>query len=349
MKINQGLIRTSSIIINDGYLLNIYKKIKHKQLRFQARILIYHRVSSEKMEWLRSSAISPSLFEWQLRYLKTNYQIISLEDLQSYLVDGSPLPNNAAVITFDDGYKDNFSYAFPLLKKHEIPATIFLTTEPLESGKLLWFDELAFKLWHSLSDRLEIEGLGLIRLPTDHRKRETAIMRIIDYVRHLPPLCQNMILAKISKKTRNEIPKDLGCQIMLSWDEVRKMSKNGIKVGAHTITHRLLNMMSNEEATREIMESKRIIESQLQQEVKSFSYPNGRYNEDIIKAVQLAGYKAAVTTVPKLIDLKTRPFELGRILPGWNQNSFCFFVSGLFSDLYSAFQLYKSFGFSPRK
>jgi peptidoglycan/xylan/chitin deacetylase (PgdA/CDA1 family) len=339
MNTRQNLIRTMAGIASDGGLITIYEKMKTWRLASQIRILDYHRVSPERASWTRSVPVHPVLFEWQLGYIKSRFHVMGLDELIDYLVNDRTLPPKGTIVTFDDGYKDNYLYAVPLLKKYEIPATFFLTTGPIENGGLHWFDELAYRIRHSRPAILEIEGFGVLSLGPRQREREAAVSCVMRYLRRLPPKARDRVLADIRRQTEVAIPGDLSRRVMLTWEEARDMIRAGFRIGAHTVTHAVLTAGSSEEAKIEISESKKIIENRLQLDVRTFSYPFGQYNAEIIEAVKASGCQAAVTTVPKFVDRRTDPCKLGRILPGWDPKSFRLFASGLFSDIYSAYEL----------
>lgn len=334
-------MRTMAGVASGGGLIIIYKKLKSWRLASKVRILNYHRISPERTSWTTSVPMHPALFEWQLGYIRSRFYVMGLDDLVDHLVGGRTIPPNSAVVTFDDGYKDNYLYAAPLLKKHKIPATFFLTTGPMDNGGLHWFDELAYSIRHSRPAVLEIEGFGVLSLGPKQSERDQAVSCIMRTLRRLRPKERDRVLMDIRRQTAVAIPGDVGRTVMLAWEDVRDMIGAGFRIGAHTVTHSVLTEGSSEEARMEISESKKTLEDRLQLDVKTFSYPFGQHNAGIIKMVKASGYQAAVTTVPKLVDRRTDPYMLGRVLPGWDHKSFRLFTSGLFSDIYSAFELVK--------
>ena len=132
----QNLINPILKITNKLGFLDMYSNIR-SYCKSQYIIFLYHRVGPNKSIWLPNS-IDIYEFENQLRYLSKTYTFLSLDTLVRYIKKNRQLPNKVAVITFDDGYKDNYTYAFPILKKYNVPATIFLTTGYLNNGKLFY-------------------------------------------------------------------------------------------------------------------------------------------------------------------------------------------------------------------
>jgi peptidoglycan/xylan/chitin deacetylase (PgdA/CDA1 family) len=188
---------------------------------------------------------------------------------------------------------------------------------------------------------LEIEGLGIFLLKAEPQERIGIMLKIYQILRDMSPGARNPILSEIRELSHVEIPAELGRLMMLNWDDVREINREGIKIGSHAVTHMILSAISTNDMKREISESKKVLEEGLQQEIKFFSYPNGRYNDDILQAVKAAGYQGAFTTFPQLVDSRANRFELGRILPGVDIKSFRFYISGFFSEVYEVFNLIK--------
>jgi len=340
MEFSPKMIRRMALIASDCGLIDLHRFVRSRRTRNQLRILLYHQISPDLVPWARPYQISPTLFEWQLKFLKSRFRILDLEEAVLHLNDCRPLPANSVVITIDDGFKDNYLYAFPLLKKYGIPATIFLATEPIERGELLWFDELAYRLWHARSGKLEIGGLGSICLYNSGPAREVEISRCIDAMIGYSPQAREPILREVQRRTGINIPSDLPRRWMLNWNEIREMRRYGIRFGSHTLDHTALSAVQGDGLVSEIRDSKLTIEARLQEDIRLFSYPNGRFDSGLFETLKANGYFAAMTSFPKFASLESSPWALGRILPGWGSKSFQFFLSGLFSDVYSSYKFF---------
>ena len=275
------------------------------------RILYYHRINDDRDGFFPSTPLD--VFEGQMRHIARNYKVLSLRGLLDHLASGAP--DSVMAITFDDGYRDNYENAFPVLQRYRLPATIFLTTGSLDSGEPLWFERLAGavkstarefldlevdiprRFWlRTTEERLRANGelFGLLRLMSDNDRRE-----------QLSAILRDLASPDGAQRTN----------MMLTWDQVRRMKQHGIDFGGHTVSHPYLSRLTPEQASWEISESKRRIEAELQAPVSHFAYPNGReedfapWNKDIIRD---AGYEAAVTTVWGLNCRTTDRFELRR-------------------------------------
>jgi peptidoglycan/xylan/chitin deacetylase (PgdA/CDA1 family) len=232
------------------------------------------------------------------------------------LDEGGPLPPRAAAITLDDGYEDNYTEAFPILRDLGLPGTVFLTTGCIGTGESLWFDRVLRAFERTRRERISLPG-GEASEPLhdgDVRAREAiralyALMRLSNQER----------LESVDRLVR-----DLGGSggtppaPMLNWDQVREMASGGITFGAHTVTHPILARLPLAEAEGEIVESKRQIEEEVGRPVDLFAYPVGRrsdYSPEVIRIVECAGFRAAFTTTPGANARGDDPFLLRRVKP----------------------------------
>ena len=141
----EGLVAATA---NYTRFLDAYAFLRRRLTKSQVAILLYHRVCPKKDNW-SLGPLSPQSFETQMEYFCRSYEILPLEKLVQSMQSGRPLPEKAVVITFDDGWRDNYVYAYPTLKKYHVPATIFLVTGHIGTGKLFWCDEVRYILWHT--------------------------------------------------------------------------------------------------------------------------------------------------------------------------------------------------------
>lgn len=282
-----------------------------KRLQPSARILYYHRVNDDNDPFF--SAISTTLFEAEMRFVSRHYRVVSMTELLRRLAGGATEP--VLAITFDDGYRDNYENAFPILQRYGLPATIFLTTGSMDTGDSLWFEQLALAMKKTSREfvDLEIAPAGRIWLRTP-AERLDGNARVFSALRGL------------SDPERRRVLTDVMCQLavtddgerrrkMLTWDDVRLMSNHGIAFGGHTVNHPFLSRLSGEEFRWEVAECKRRIEEEVQVPADYFAYPNGREQDFGLSnktLIREAGYRAAVTTIWGVNSSSTDPFELRR-------------------------------------
>jgi peptidoglycan/xylan/chitin deacetylase (PgdA/CDA1 family) len=202
-------------------------------------------------------------------------------------------------ITFDDGYRDNFTSAFPILKELGLPATIFLATGYIGTGTIPWYDQvcLAFKL--STRNALPCIAEGAPAGPLESREQRLAFQeRMLDWFRAIENDSRIQAI-RILFRALGVPPSLCLPNYMLGWDEVRQMLPNKITFGAHTVTHPVLSRMSVKALQQEVLQSKKTIEQKLKVPVRHFAYPFGRdmhCGETARRIVAECVFETAVTT-----------------------------------------------------
>ena len=331
-----GIKETVANATNRFGILNCYSSVRRSITKSQVAILIYHSICPKKDNWILGP-LSPESFETQMKYFTQNYEILSLDKLVQYANSGKSFPKKAVVITFDDGYKDNYLYAYPILKKYKIPATIFLTTGYIGGSELFWWDKVAYVIESDTSIKnLNLKDLGSYPLQSE-LDRTRAKLKICERLTKLSNDNKNSIIENLLDIFQVEIPHDLSKKIILSWKEVKEMDKAGITFGAHSVNHPILINMPLEQTKNEIVQSKQDIEEKLGKEVTAFSYPNGNYNAEIVELIKKNGFTCAVSVYPgmppKLINPKDSVYHLARIGTYEDLNRTKILLSGLSGDL----------------
>ncbi len=275
------------------------------------QILYYHRILPEA-DPFAIDAISAADFEQQIAMLSSTFNLMSVGRLAKAHKEGA-IPPKTACITFDDGYLDNMEYAFPILKKFNAPATIFLATDYIGTGKILWPDRLLSIIKHTALMNIPSDFCGEAIPLSTMRLRKIAVKKLLSWMKHFTTDEQNDQLENLQSFCGK--PPTPVKRLMLDWNEVREMSRAGIEFGSHTITHPILSFLSDEEIEKEIKESKSLIESQIEKPVISFAYPNGRlhdFDQRSIDSLKRNDYLAAVTTCDCANDSNSDPFALSR-------------------------------------
>jgi len=284
-------------------------------------IFRYHRVNNDRDPFF--DALPVSQFHSQMEYLARHFHLVTLDQLA-----GGELPCGdkkcCIAITFDDGYRDNFVHAFPILKKMGIPATIFLTTGYIDSGELPWYDQvrLAFKL--TLKPRLSLHEIGGPTTGIEcESQRLEALALTLRWLRSVDDDLRLRLLPDLFHELR--VSNGLNFPgTMLTWDQIRQMKRDGVLFGAHTVTHPVLGGLPPSRLEEEILGSKRMIENRLQAPARHFAYPFGKqtdFGAPAKQAVQAAGFKTAVTTIngvnaPGQDPLELKRFSLDEPAPG---------------------------------
>ena len=265
--------------------------------------LTYHLVLEEPNPFY-SYATPLDAFERQARLLRRFCAVLSLDEIVDRMERGLSLPARCIALTFDDGYRDLDALTGPLLRRHGLPATAFITVDALERG-WLWPDLVRHTLRTAAAGYVELETLadgGPRTFPLERlSERLDAVARLDVRLKRLTNEAKWTVLEELAWKllgttTRNVSMPDL----MLSWQDAKRLPSYGLAVGAHTITHPILTRLSEQEAAREITGCREQLEAGLGVPVRHFAYPNGR-PEDVSPAVRRlvkwAGYRSAFTTM----------------------------------------------------
>jgi len=304
------------LVISSLYSLKFFDMMRQLKKK-RVIILMYHRFSQKPQPF----KIQQSIFENQIKFLKKKYNFISLKHY-SEVLNGKrdDLPNNPIIITIDDGYRDNYTYAYPVLKKYSIPATIFLATDFISHKAWLWSNKLEYILKNSRKkdfdlvlgnkkDHFSVDGFN-----NWHRTQ----LAIFNYCAEQRNDMKNEIMHELSRSLSVDVPSQtVGDFQALTWDQIIEMSHNGIEFGSHTCSHPILSRLTNEQVKYEIVHSKNEIEKMIQKQVDLFCYPNGTladFTPTTIDILRSSSYSAAVTTIPGHNLMKKQiPFLLKRI------------------------------------
>lgn len=275
------------------------------------QILQYHRVNDGESRIFPGTPVQ--VFEKQMEGISRYYSVYPLEELVERAIHDD-IPPRAVAITFDDGYKDNYQNAFPVLKRLGLPATIFLTTGVIGSQFCIWHDRLFCAFEETPVSEVAI---GKIRYPIGTlSEKEIAVKAFREYLRKYHYSRWDDLLQQLCADLRI---KSVACGEpfqKLSWSDIELMGRSGITFGAHTVSHPILTALSLSEARNEILASKETIEKRLGTPVRLFAYPNGTsgdFNEPIKDILKEAGFLGAVTTLWGVNGTSTDPFELKRI------------------------------------
>jgi len=277
-------------------------------------IIGYHRVVADiekaEVNSIYGLVVSKETFREHCRILQENFDVVSLEEAAEFLESGefSYLPK--AVITFDDGYLDNYEEAFPVLKEFNLPATIFLPTtmigkdEPLSHDKAFWLAK------NALEQNVKLENIFLKAGLSSEKAQVSDALELCDKIVYLPTEQRDILISELEKALAiSEYPKEYK---LLNWEQVSEMDRNGISFGNHTATHPVLPLEDERTFVCEIFESKQILENRLGKTAVSFAYPNGKYNKEVREQIVKAGYKLAVTTDKHTNKFGEDLFALGR-------------------------------------
>jgi peptidoglycan/xylan/chitin deacetylase (PgdA/CDA1 family) len=292
--------------------------------RHHPRILMYHRIVDNK----NLPGISVDVFEQQLIYIKQHFNVVSLNHLLNELKKAKRFKRNIA-ITFDDGHKDFFQTAWPLLKKHDIPATLFVTTGFVDRNLWLWPDLLRYILLSTKVKQFDLEKFGSINISSDN---VLAIWNTLgDYCLTLSQQQRTEFLNNLAVQLDvviNNIPQNPFDAV--SWDDLRAMYKEGLDIGSHSVSHPIFSALESTELIQELEISKQRIIEEIGAEPTGICYPNGMAKDTSPQVEMLAKqfYQYGLVAYPAPIDSK-HIMHIGRYSASNKMQHFKWLISGL--------------------
>lgn len=273
------------------------------------QVLAYHRVNDEGANFF--PGVPLAAFRRQMEAVSRHATVLPLGELMERAERGD-LPPRCVAITFDDGYRDNFECAYPVLREFRLPATIFLATGAIETGTRLWHDRVFDAFERAAVDTLAFRGRSLPMAPLAARR--LTLREVLTLLRTLRPEERDRMIDDVERQAGTGTSDTDGR--MLSWEQIRQMAGAGVTFGAHTVSHPILTRLTLEEADAEIRSSRAAIEARLGTRVDLFAYPNGTradFNEAIQGLLRDQGFRCAVTTLWGVNDAASNPFELRRV------------------------------------
>lgn len=259
----------------------------HRVIPAQNRLRVHNHLSLE---------ISPEHLQMVIDFFrKRNYDFICLNEMPEWLRLNQHNHRKFVVFTFDDGYKDNLLYAYPIFKKNRVPFTIYVTNSFPDGTSNFWWYKLEdivvrnSRIQHSFSS-------GRVDLDCSTRvNKESAYSEIRKYIMGFDEKTRDAELKTFfAGYGVDDISKE---QYSLSWSEIAELSCDPlVTIGAHTLNHHNLRSLSDNQAYYEVYNSRQHIESMIKKKVDHFSYPIGQYSSREISIVKESGFLTATTT-----------------------------------------------------
>lgn len=313
MKLKKGLS------IGTGYL-----SYRFHHLRSGLYCFNYHRVGDRETSPYDPNVFSCDAenFERQIKLIQENFEIVGLNDLQDILLDSPHLKKPYAIITFDDGYLDNYDVAYPILKSFDVKAVFFVPINYISQRLVPWWDEIAWMVRNTSLTTFKVDDDKELNLAENDMigniKRVLLAFKEIDY-RSI-----EASLAYMRKASNCYMKPDNEPQLFMSWEQVREMSDNGMDIGSHTFSHRILAHIGDEQNT-EILSSKAYLEEKLAKPVLAISYPvgtEGTFDEETIRLTEQGGYAFGFSFIPGVDSaVQENRFSLSRFAISYNQSN----------------------------
>lgn len=263
-------------------------------------VLLYHRISPDIKFDPYNITVTPDIFIRQIEKIARKYTFISLSEAMEQSRMGIAKSKTQVVLTFDDGYQDNYEIAFPILKKKSLPATFFIVCNYIDNYRPLWDCEIIKMIYNNKIRRVKILNEFISRRYIQPRR--FFVFKVIGRMKSL----SNEIREKVLGLLRKDLVLDsiLGLSNdndrCMSWEQIKKMNVNGMEIGSHGLSHSSLKGISFSEAMQEIRKSKEVIENNIRTKCLHFAFPFGSqrdYSQKLIDGVKDAGFQTCSLNV----------------------------------------------------
>lgn len=291
-------------------------------IKFHRRtvVLMYHRVLPAGADTFSADSIcvKPETFARQMTFLRRYFRILSIAELAEHLDSGRELPSRSCVVTFDDGWRDNFDYALPILREQQVPAAIFVATDYIGSEDCFWQERLARLMFNAVNAnpaaREQVEQIvgdpGLGERGAAEQRR--IVRDAVDGLKVLPQAEIAALEARVRATLGSAV--NSGEDRFMDWEQVALLTKGSrVTVGSHGCSHTPLTKLPEDRAAFEVDDAGKRIAQAVGVPTASIAYPNGNHNDAVVRFTRAAGYRLGFTTDKGLIGDVRDPFRLPRI------------------------------------
>ncbi len=303
-------------------LVRPFTRLRHALAR-DLLILAYHRVRDVVDEDafgfdLDLVSASCAQFRAQMSLLRERFNPVRFADLAAALAGGPPLPPRAVIVSFDDGYDDNYRCAFPILRELGVPAMFFVSTGHIDSGRPYAYDWLVHLVLRMDASRLRIDELGVdVELPASRAARRAIAAGVLDRMKSVPAAAQAAIVDRLEGESGlSRAHGHADCRPM-SWEQLREMHAGGMEIGSHGIWHNMLARLDADAMRAEVAGSQRALTDALGVPCTVISYPVGgvdAYDDGVVAAARDAGFVVGCSYVSGTNRVPpAEPFALRRL------------------------------------
>lgn len=280
--------------------------------RGQLTIVTFHRVLPQALRAqypLSGLVATPEELVGCLNFFTQHFVCGTLRDMAEAHASGHAAQSPRLAVTFDDGQRDSFVFARPLLEERGLRASFFVPVEAIGTGKLLWHDRLAYAVfdWYRNGSAQASSVLNLPPLISPY----AAAQSVVDRAKTMSNSARLAWISEIEERCQGATrPQWDG---MMTWDQIRALHRAGHEIGSHSMTHQILTPCSDAELEYEVRESRDALARQLDTAPVTFCYPNGDHDDRTVNVVRRAGYRWGVTTRWGLNSRSAAPLALHRI------------------------------------
>jgi peptidoglycan/xylan/chitin deacetylase (PgdA/CDA1 family) len=292
-------------------------------------VLLYHRVINLSQD-PQLLAVSPDHFYKQVKYLKEHFELLRVADFCEAIIKKNKLPRKAILLTFDDGYADNFQFALPVLESLNTQALFYISTAKIGTSSEMWWDDLERILVFSLNLpqqlKLEIKQREYVFNTQTEKSRKATYESLHRLLKYSSVSEREKAISELHHWAGVDAAGRPG-HFLMTQEEVKRMSSSASAViGAHTHNHPALAVLNYEEQLAEMLQSKKLLEDLTGQEIVHFSYPYGSkadFNDETVRAARTVGFKMVCSNYYGQVHRWTDPYRIPRILiRDWKMEDF---------------------------
>jgi len=292
-------------------------------------VLCYHRVGhlrDDQFHGFRPNfSATPDQFALQMKLFRSFFSPVSLEEVLLWRDKGKPLPPRAVLVTFDDGYRDNGEIAWPIMRDLSIPGIVFLATDHIGTAKPFLWDFAAYCYEATSHRHASVPLLGETSLFTK-QERYAATSAWVSAVKQQPAQQRRGLMDALAVSLGVSPLSEVFSDLYLDWNEVRRLSREGLEFGGHTHTHPILTRLPAIEACEEIAHCQSRLTAEIGHPARAFAYPNGSaqdYSPEHEEQVRQAGFSIGFSLEPgpaRLKELQERALAVRRLYVGMQDN-----------------------------
>jgi peptidoglycan/xylan/chitin deacetylase (PgdA/CDA1 family) len=289
--------RIKRLLVNHR-VLSLVQRLKSSR----CILLRYHSVQDNPEQYAhaigRGIIHSSAAFQQQMEWVARTYEPTTLHEIRTLAEHRRSLPRRGVIITFDDGYADNFTIALPILNRLGLKAAFYVTVDCIEPQRMPWFCRLRHAFALTDCETWTAAETGRVWQFRDASERRQAFLSCSGACARLAGAAQERLISRLERELAVEplAPQE---RLMMTWDQIRELHRQGHIVGSHTLSHPNLAHLTIADVSREMCESKQRLEEQLAAPIVHFSYPSPilqpHWNEETVACCQAAGYQTAVT------------------------------------------------------
>ena len=244
---------------------------------------------------------TPAEFAAQVDVLQRHFHVVRLADVERAL-EGGALPPNPALLTFDDGYRDSYHHALPVMRRAGVPATFFIATTPINLRVPFWWDAVSWILKHATRQRVELRQHAILSADVARDGTASVTAACLAIVKRAPGLDVDGFLRELADASGavwdEATSHSIANRLLMTWDEIRGLERAGMEIGSHTRTHRVLDTIPEHELEGELTGAREDLAKELGHAPMALAYPVGKpvsHVPAIRRAVERAGYTMAFT------------------------------------------------------